>query len=173
MVLAADAVVGQLHAGKRTVGVDGLDHQRQVFDVVVIPQAGLGLRRVVGGGVDHAFLGADHGPAALGLHLAHLRVGLRPVESHAGAVGDLIEPIFRHDRADLHRLEQDVVAWIAHHFGLPGLRLVIQRKMAGKPPRKEGKAHSHGLAAPINLGLAQLVEPDAVNQRFQTLGDER
>ena len=139
---------------------------------MVIPQAGLRLRRVVGARVDHAFLGTDYGPATLSLHFAHLRVCLRPVEPHAAAVGNLIESILCCNRADPHRLEQDIVSWIACHFRLFEPLLFIQRKMARKPSRKKGNAHSYCLAALINVGLAKLVEPDTVDQRLQTLGNE-
>ena len=58
-------------------------------------------------------LGADHGPAALGLDVAHGRLrGWIPV-SHAVAVRHLEEPVLGADRPQLHRLEQDVVTAIA------------------------------------------------------------
>ncbi len=65
--------------------------------------------------MDRAVLGADHAPAALGLDAAQRRQHARTEPPEPGAVGDLIEPVFRRDRADLHRLEQDVVAWITRH----------------------------------------------------------
>jgi hypothetical protein len=45
--------------------------------------------------------------------------------------------------------------------------------MVGKPSGKKGNTHAPGLVAPIKLGLAQLIEPDAVDQRLQALRYER
>lgn len=95
--------------------------------------AGLGFRRIVGGGVDHAFFGADHGPAALGLHLSHPGVRLRPVESHAVAVWDLKEAILRGDGTDANRLEQDVKSRIARHGNSVSLPPAIGRTRALTP----------------------------------------
>src|SRR5262249_2710923 len=119
--LAAVAVVGviaavpELDAGEGTVLVHGIGHQAVVADVGVAPQAAIGKGRVVGTRMYRAVLGVDHGPAAGRLHAAHRRQGLRPSPTHAGAVRHLIEAVLGRLRADLHRLEQDVVMRIARH----------------------------------------------------------
>ncbi len=67
--------------------------------------------------MDLRLLGAQHGPAAGRLHAPHL--GIRGGIAIAGAVAmrHLVEAVLRDLGADLHRLEQDVVAWIARHDG--------------------------------------------------------
>ena len=75
--------------------------------------------RDIAGGMDLDFLGADHRPAALGLDAAHGRERRGIVVAHAVAMGHLVEAVLGGDRADLDRLEQDVVARIARHSGPP------------------------------------------------------
>ncbi len=64
--------------------------------------------------MDLALLGGDHGPATLGLDLAHRRVGQWHRVAHAIAMWHLEEAVLGRHRADLHRGEKDVVAGIAH-----------------------------------------------------------
>ena len=68
--------------------------------------------------MDYALFGADHGPAAFRLHLAHLGVGLGPVEAHAAAMGHLIEAVLRRYGTDLDRFEENIVSGIAGHHSL-------------------------------------------------------
>ncbi len=67
--------------------------------------------------VDVDLLGADHGPAALGLHAAHGRQRGRIAVTHAVAVRHLEEAVARGDRTDGNRLEEDVVARVAMRVG--------------------------------------------------------
>jgi len=119
------AVVRQLHRGQRAVRVHLVAHQREGGDVAVVPQPRLHVGREVAAGVDLAFLGGHHRPAALRLHFAHGRVGQRHGVAHAVAVGHLEEAVLRGDRADLYRGEQDVVAGVAH--GGLGLVVILAR----------------------------------------------
>ncbi len=112
------AVVRQLQRGQRAVRVHLVAHQRQRGDVAVVPQPRLHVRREVAAGVDLAFLGGDHRPAALGLDLAHRRVGERHRVAHAIAMRHLEEAVLGRHRADLQRGEQDVVAGVAHGWNL-------------------------------------------------------
>ena len=84
-------------------------------DVRVVPETALDEAADVRGGMDFDLLGADDGPTALGLDAAHDRVGGRVAVAHAVAMRHLEEAVARGDRAELHRLEQDVVARVAGH----------------------------------------------------------
>ena len=66
-------------------------------------------------GMDRTGPGADHAPAALGLHPAEGRPDMRRGIGHAAGMRHLKEPVGRHLRPDPHRFEQDVVAGIAGH----------------------------------------------------------
>ena len=94
------AVVGQLDAGQGAVCVYRLGHQGQGRDVVVVPEPALDVGRQVAAVVDLHLLGADHAPAALGLHAAHGGQALRHAVAHAVAVGHLVEAVGRGDGAD-------------------------------------------------------------------------
>ena len=111
------AVVGELHRRQRAVGVHLFAHQRQRRDVAVIPEPRFDIGREVGAGVDFAFFGGHHGPAALGLHLAHGGVRQRHGVTHAIAVRHLEKTVLRGHRADADRFEQRVVAGVAHQAG--------------------------------------------------------
>ena len=109
------AAVHELDGGQSTVPVNGVRHQGEGGNVGIVPQPALDVRRYVARWVDLHFLGAHHRPAAFGLHAAHGRMGARPRMSHAVAVGHLKESILGGDRADLHRLEEDVEARLPGH----------------------------------------------------------
>src|SRR5262245_50713709 len=79
------------------------------------------------------FLGADHGPAAFGLHAAMGRLSIRPHMAETIAMGHLIEPIPRSLRTDLDWLEQDIVTGIARH-DVTGLLLVALRASQPRMP---------------------------------------
>ena len=113
------AVVGQLDGGQRAMLVHRLAHQRVVRDVVIVPQPRLDIGRHVAAGMDLAFLGRDHGPAALRLHAPHGGMGVRVAVAHAVAMRHLEKAVLRGDRPDADRLEQDVVARIARHESPP------------------------------------------------------
>ena len=113
--LGVDAAVPQLDPGQRTVLVRPVGHHLKRPHVLVVPQPGRHVGRLVGLGADRAVLGADRGPAALRLHPAE--GGLRPrlLDPEAGAVRYLVEPVAQRLRPDPDRLEQDVVALLAAH----------------------------------------------------------
>ena len=77
-------------------------------------------------------LGADDGPAALGLDTAHHRMGGRVAVAHPVAVRHLEESVARGHRPELHGLEQDVVARVACHQ-LKRLRAIRSRMMSLVP----------------------------------------
>ena len=108
--------MGQLDTGQRPVPVNGVGHKTQTFHIIAIPQAGLGIWRIVRGGMDHTFFSIDNRPTALCLHFTHFGVALRQVEAHAVAVRHLIKTVLRRDRADFHGFKQDVVTGIAGHL---------------------------------------------------------
>ncbi len=60
-------------------------------------------------------LAADDAPAALGLDRPHDGERGRVAVAHAVAMRHLVEAVLGGDRADLYRLEQDVVSRIARH----------------------------------------------------------
>src|SRR5262245_11053055 len=66
--------------------------------------------------MDGAVLGADRGVAALRLHRPEIRLVERLLRSEAVAVGDLVEAVLHSLRADLNRLEEDVVLRVTRHL---------------------------------------------------------
>ena len=112
-VRADAAVVDELDARERPVLVHLLDHPGERRDVLVVPEPALGVRGDLGGGVDLDLLGADDGPAALGLDAAHERERRRVAVAHPVAVRHLEEAVARGDGPDPDGLEEDVVAGIA------------------------------------------------------------
>ena len=94
-------------------------HQGVGPDIRGVPKTGIGVGQIVGRRVNRAILRAHHAPAPLGLHGAQVRQHPRPQPSKAGAMGHLIEAVFRRDRPDPDRLEENVVARIATYRGWP------------------------------------------------------
>ena len=86
--------------------MDSLGHQAKRGNIPLVPDPLLDIGREIRAGMDLGFLGADHGPAALGFHAAHRRLGLRPQMAKPAAMRHLVKPVLRRDRADLDRLEQ-------------------------------------------------------------------
>ena len=56
------AAIEELDRRQGAVPVDRLGHQREVGNVLIGPQAGIAVRTVIGGGMDRAISGGDHGP---------------------------------------------------------------------------------------------------------------
>src|SRR5450631_2642528 len=78
--------------------------------------------------MNRAVLGVDARPAALGLDRAVRCLKAGPVGAGADAMRDLIEAVAQGLRADLDRLEQNVVFRIARHtIFLKGAVLVMWR----------------------------------------------
>ena len=109
------SVVSQFQCRERSVPMHALAHQRERWDIGVIPEARLHVRREVAARMDLALLGGDDGPAAFGLRLAHRCVRRGHLVPHAVAVRDLEEAVARGDGPDPHRFEKDVVAGVAGH----------------------------------------------------------
>ena len=122
--------MGQFERGQRAMRMDAVAHQGQGRDVAVVPQARLDVGGQVAARVDLAFLGRDHGPAALGLDFAHGCVGEWHRMAHAVAVGYLEETVLRRHRPDPHRGEEDVVTGVAHALQvLRGSAILRPRRM--------------------------------------------
>ena len=100
-VRAVEPVVRQLDAGQRAALVDLVRDACQRGQVLVVPESQFDERADVRGRVDLDLFGADHGPAALGLDLAHVGLAGRIAVTHAVAVRHLVEAVARGDRADL------------------------------------------------------------------------
>src|SRR6476469_6419946 len=101
--------------GQRAVLVRAVGHHPKRPHVLVVPQPGRHVRRLVRLGADRAVLGADRRPAALRLHPAE--GGLRPglLDPEAGAVRYLVEPVAQRLWPDPDRFEQDVVTLLPAH----------------------------------------------------------
>ena len=134
------AGVAELDAGKRAMLVDLLGNAGQHRNVLIAPEAEFDIGRDIGAVVDLHHLGADHGPAALGLHAAHGGQRRGVAIAHAVAVRHLVEAVPRRHGADAHGLEENVVAGIAGHgslrfrmslAGRPGSRLWSQELLRG------------------------------------------
>ena len=110
------AAVDKLDGGEAAVLVHRVSHEGKGGNVAIVPQAAFVGGAHVGAVVDFHFLGRNHRPAALGLHAAHARFGLREVIARAGAMRHLIKAVARRHRPDPHRLEQNVIARIACHL---------------------------------------------------------
>ena len=109
------AVVGEFHRRQRAMRLDLLAHQRKRGDISVVPQAGFDIRRHIAARVDFTFFGADYRPATLGFDFTHGGMRFRHLVAHAVAVRDLVKAVACSDRADLNRLEQNVITGIAGH----------------------------------------------------------
>ena len=112
----------QLAAGKRSMAMHRLGHEGKRRNVVVVPEPRLLVGRDIAGRMDLAFLGADDRPSPFRLHAAHGGVRQRHVGPHAVAMRHLIEAIFRNDRPDADRFEQNVIARVARHRSPPAER---------------------------------------------------
>ena len=113
-VRAVEAVVRKFDAGQGAALVDLVRDAGQRGQVLVVPETQFDERTDVGGGVDLDLFGTDHGPAAFGLHLAHVGLAGGIAVSHAVAVRHLVKAVARGYRADLDRFEEDVVAGVSH-----------------------------------------------------------
>ncbi len=116
-VAGGHAPVDELDPGQRAVGVHLVDEEGVRRDVLVVPDPSLDEAADVRALVELHLLGADDRPAALGLHPAHHGVRCRVAIAHPVAVRHLEEAVPGRHRADPHRLEQDVVARVAHRSG--------------------------------------------------------
>ena len=113
------APVPDLDRRERAVLVEHVAHQAQVPDVAVVPEPRADPVRVVALRGDRAVLGAHGAPAALRLHGPEVGLKARPVRAGAVAMRHLEEPVGQRLRADLDRLEEDVVLRIAGHVRPP------------------------------------------------------
>ena len=109
------AAVPQLDSREGAVFVYGIGHERMGANIVFVPQGREGQGRVVGAGIDRDVACTDDTPAALGLRPAERRAHVRHRVGHAAGVRHRVEPVGRRYGADLHRLEEHVVAGIARH----------------------------------------------------------
>jgi len=87
----------------------------QVDDVAVIPDARRHAVGVIGFRRDRTVFGAARTPSTFGLHTAIGRLRTRLLGAGADAMRNLVEAVLHRLRADLDRLEQNVVFWIARH----------------------------------------------------------
>ena len=159
-VRPVDPGVGQLGAGERAVLVHGIGHFCEYRQVVVVPQPQLDIGRNLRAVVHFGLLGEDDAPAALGLDPAHRRGRGRVAVAAAVAVRHLVKPVFRGNRPDLHRFEQDIVARISCHV-IP---------LAGLPPRHPRDAFGIDLFA---AELAEAIDRDGFSDPRQPRHPER
>jgi len=120
-------VMHKLDACKSAVLMHSIHHSRQVGDITIIPHTGFGERLHIAGWVEVALFGSDDSPTALRFHAAHGDHAVREHTPHAVAVRDLVKPVWRRNRANFHRLEQDIVsgvALVAHDNIGSGCRLI-------------------------------------------------
>src|SRR5215469_17208633 len=107
--------------------VHTLNHSSMRRNITVVPQAIIGMVLQVRAAMNLAELRRHDAPAALRLHRAQRghRVGVSVAETRA--MWHLIEPIWRNDRTDPHRLEKQLVAWVARRHW-PGHSLLASPK---------------------------------------------
>ena len=135
-VRPVDAGIGQLDTGQRAMRAHRGSHFRERRDILVFPQPQLDERRDFRGVVHLGLFGKDDAPAAFRFRAPHLGRCRRVAIATAIAMRNLIETVLRGDRADLHRLEQNVVAGIAHELSSGGWH----RALAMLPPIHRGTA---------------------------------
>ncbi len=109
------AGVPQLAGGEGVVLVEHVAHDREVLDVVVVPEAGRDAVGVVRLGRDRAVLRADAAVAALGLHRPEVGLVHRLLRAESVAVRNLVEAVLHRLRAELDRLEENVVPGVSSH----------------------------------------------------------
>jgi hypothetical protein len=109
------SAIPQLDPGESAVIVEAIAHRGEIPYVALIPDPRRYARRVIGLGVNRAVLGADPGPAALGLHAPVICLHAGLFRARADAVGDLVKAVLQRLGTDRDRLEQDVVLWVARH----------------------------------------------------------
>ena len=155
------AAVPELGGGERAVLVEHVAHEPEVLDVVVVPEARGDPVRVVGLRMDGAVLRTDCGVATLGLHGPEVRLVEGLLRPEPVAVGDLVEAVLHGLRADLDRLEEDVVLRVTRHSRKPpldrtGTGILVSLGQACKrqelrafspPGPRPGRAGSRGSAS--------------------------
>src|ERR1700679_3859192 len=92
-----------------------IGHGAQIAHIPGIPDARRQAMRVVRFGVNRTILGIDSCPAPFGLQRTMRRLEARLVRARTDAMRHLIEPVAQRLGADLDRLKQDVVFWVARH----------------------------------------------------------
>ena len=107
--------VAELDAGQRAVLVDGVAHQREVLDVLVVPDGPEHERQHVVLGCNRHVFGVNRSPAALGLHCPQTGLHARVVGARSDAMRYLVEAVSHGLRTKLDRLEQDVVLAVSCH----------------------------------------------------------
>src|SRR5450432_2470430 len=95
--------------------MDVIRHGAQIAHVARIPDACRQSMRIVRFGMYRTILGVDSRPTALGLQRPVRSLEARLVGAGADAMGHLIKPVAQRLGADLDRLKQDVVFWVARH----------------------------------------------------------
>ena len=108
--------MAEFNAGQRTMLMDFFGDAGVHGNVVIAPDAKFNIRRHIGGLMNLGHFGADHGPAAFGLHAAHGGKGGGIAPAHAVAMGNLIEAVARRNGADFHGFKQDIVAGVSGHW---------------------------------------------------------
>ena len=96
----------------------GVDHVRVIGDIAFVPQVAFDRRGKIGAMVDAHFFRRDHCPAALGFDPAHGGHAAREAIAHSVAMRHLVKSVARRNRADIHRLEQNIENGIASTHGL-------------------------------------------------------
>ena len=113
-VRTVEPVVGEFDTGQRAALVNHVGDPGQPGQILLVPDPQFDERPDIGRGVDLNLFGADHSPTSFGLHPAHVGLAGGIPVAHAVAVRYLVEAVTCRHRADLYRLEEDVVARIAH-----------------------------------------------------------
>ena len=123
LIGAGDTLLTQLDRRQRAMFVHRIDHAGVIGNVACVPKTPFDRRGEIGAMVDSHFLGRDHRPAAFRLDPAHGGHAAWVALAHAVAMRHLIKAVTRRDRADLHRLEQNVENRVASAHGLLLLKL--------------------------------------------------
>jgi hypothetical protein len=122
--------VRELDAGERAVLVGLVAHEREVAQVVLVPDSGRDDGPVVGVARDQRLFGVHRRPAALRLHAAEARLRPGLLRPEPCAVGHLVEAVPQGLRPDPDGLEENVVLRVARHTLqiIPGVGQPIQAR---------------------------------------------
>src|SRR5210317_1265240 len=94
-------------------------HLGEHRNILVIPQVQLDKWRDFTAVMHFYLLGKHHAPATLGLDPAHGRDRRGVAITPAVTMRYLVKAVLRRNRANLQRLEQNVITWISGHRALP------------------------------------------------------
>ena len=116
------SIVCDFNSCERVVLVNRIHCQGQSMHVLLIPESPFNIWRDICAWMDIHLLGGHDPPSTFGLDTTHCSLGFGKYIAQSIAMRNLIKPVARRDRADLNRLEQNVITGIVHSTRIPEIR---------------------------------------------------